>query len=51
MFTGLVEELAAIEKIVPDANKRVKALRLFVQSPLVAKDAKIVTASPSMAAA
>jgi riboflavin synthase len=41
MFTGLVEELATIEKIVPDANKSVKALRLFVQAPFVAKDAKI----------
>jgi riboflavin synthase len=41
MFTGLVEELAAVEKIVPDVKKRVNALRLLVRSSLVAKDAKI----------
>ncbi|HEY2414563.1 MAG TPA: riboflavin synthase [Pirellulaceae bacterium] len=41
MFTGLVEELASVEKIVPDANKRIKALRFVIQAPLVAKDARI----------
>jgi len=41
MFTGLVEELAATEKVVADSNKRVTALRLFVRSSLVAKDTKI----------
>ena len=41
MFTGLIEELAVIDKVVPAADKRVHALRLFVRSSLVAKDAKI----------
>jgi riboflavin synthase len=41
MFTGLVEELATTEKVVPNSKKRVSALRLFVRSSLVAKDAKI----------
>jgi riboflavin synthase len=41
MFTGLVEELAIVEKIVPSADKHLRALRLYVRSSLVAKDVKI----------
>src|SRR5262249_21766645 len=41
MFTGLVEELATVDKVVADANKRVTALRLLIRSSLVAKGVKI----------
>jgi riboflavin synthase len=41
MFTGLVEELATVKKVVADANRHTTALRLVVSSSLVAKGARI----------
>ena len=39
MFTGLVEELGVVDKVVPGAEGNARAVRLFLRAPAIAKDA------------
>ncbi len=39
MFTGLVEELGTVERVIQDADTSVHAIRLLVRAPAVSKDA------------
>jgi len=41
MFTGLVEELGTVERVVPAANDEVNAVRLLLRAPGIAKDAAL----------
>jgi riboflavin synthase len=41
MFTGLVEELGTVERVIQDADTSVHAVRLLIRAPVVSKDADL----------
>jgi len=41
MFTGLVEELGTVDRVLPASEEGVNAVRLLLRAPLIAKDAAL----------